>query len=74
MTDNTEENYANQAKFYRILSSEPVIDADALFETLSKFLVNDKKRQISSGYLDERDQMSSRLTWVSICSFYSLHN
>eukprot|EP00535_Pseudo-nitzschia_heimii_P013590 CAMPEP_0197193320 /NCGR_PEP_ID=MMETSP1423-20130617/26933_1 /TAXON_ID=476441 /ORGANISM="Pseudo-nitzschia heimii, Strain UNC1101" /LENGTH=192 /DNA_ID=CAMNT_0042646489 /DNA_START=77 /DNA_END=655 /DNA_ORIENTATION=+ len=66
MSENAEENDANQSKFYRVISSEPVTDAGALFETLSKFLMNDKKRQISSGYLDERDEMSSRLIWNNL--------
>lgn len=65
LSANAEESDANQSKFYRIVSTEPVTDADALFDTLSRFLMKDKKRQISTEYLDEKDQISSRLTWVS---------
>jgi hypothetical protein len=72
MSANAEESDANQAKFYRVVSSEPVTDADALFDTLSKFLMKDKKRQISTEYLDEKDQISSRLTWVSRIDFTRL--
>lgn len=66
MSANAEESDANQAKFYRVVSSEPVTDADALFDTLSKFLMKDKKRQLSTEYLDEKDQISSRLTWSNL--------
>lgn len=68
MSANAEESDANQSKFYRVISSEPVTDADALFDTLSKFLMKDKKRQISAEYLDEKDQISSRLTWNNLRS------
>ena len=65
MSENAEENDANQSKFYRVDSTEPVTDVNELFDTLSKFLMKDKKRQISTEYLDEKDQIASRLTWVS---------
>ena len=65
MSQNAEENDANQSKFYRVVSSKPVTDADELFDMLSKFLLKDKKRQLSAEYLDEKDQIASRLSWVS---------
>ena len=65
LSENAEESDANQSNFYRIVSSEPVTDVNELFDTLSKFLMKDKKQQISTAYLDKRDQISSRLTWVS---------
>mmetsp|Transcript_23296 Transcript_23296/g.54922 ORF Transcript_23296/g.54922 Transcript_23296/m.54922 type:complete len:124 (+) Transcript_23296:206-577(+) len=65
MSENAEENDANQSKFYRVVSTEPVTDASELFDALSKFLMKDKKRQLSTEYLDEKDQIASRLTWVS---------
>jgi len=74
MSENAEENDANQSKFYRVLSSEPVTDANALFDTLSKFLMKDKIRQISTEYLDEKDQISLRLSWVSNACMLDLHN
>lgn len=66
MSENAEENDTNQSKFYRVLSSEPVTDTIILFDTIEKFLTKDKKRQLSSEYLDEKDQIASRLTWVSL--------
>mmetsp|Transcript_22843 Transcript_22843/g.48590 ORF Transcript_22843/g.48590 Transcript_22843/m.48590 type:complete len:194 (+) Transcript_22843:123-704(+) len=66
MSQNAEENDANQSKFYRVVSSEPVTDADELFDTLSKFLLKDKKRQLSAEYLDEKDQIASRLSWNNL--------
>lgn len=65
MSINAEESDANQSKFYKVLSSKPVTNADVLFDTLSKFLSKDKKRQIEMEFLDEKDLISSRLTWVS---------
>ena len=65
LSANAEESDANQSKFYRVISSKPVTNADALFDTLSKFLMKDKKRQISMEFLDEKDLISSRLIWVS---------
>ena len=62
---NAEESDANQSKFYKVISSKPVTNADALFDTLSKFLTKDKKRQIAMEVLDEKDLLSLRLTWVS---------
>jgi len=66
MSENAEENDANQSKFYRVDSTEPVTDVNDLFDTLSKFLMKDKKRQISTEYLDEKDQIASRLTWNNL--------
>ncbi len=63
---NAEESDANQSKFYRVISSKPVTNAEALFDTLSKFLTKDKKRQIAMDFLDDKDLLSSRLMWVSI--------
>ena len=65
ISTNAEESDANQSKFYRVTSSEPITDADDLFDILSNFLMKDKRRQIAMEYLDEKDLISSRLTWVS---------
>ena len=65
MSENAEENDANQSKFYRVVSTEAITDSNELFDALSNFLMKDKKRQLSAGYLDEKDQIASRLTWVS---------
>ena len=65
LAENAEENDANQSKFYRVLSSDPVTDANTLFDTLSKFLIKDKKRQLSTEFLDEKDKIALRLSWVS---------
>jgi len=66
MSINAEENDANQSKFYKVISSRPVTDSSELFDTLSKFLMKDKKQQISTGYLDEKDQITSRIIWNNI--------
>lgn len=63
LAENAEENDANQSKFYRVLSSDPVTDANTLFDTLSKFLIKDKKRQLSTEFLDEKDKIALRLSW-----------
>ncbi|MGK3735719.1 MAG: hypothetical protein ACI90V_002560 [Bacillariaceae sp.] len=63
LADNAEDLDANQLKFYRVVSSEPVSDANTLFDYMSKFLMKDKKKQLSTKFLDEKDQTVLRLSW-----------
>jgi len=65
LAENAEDLDANQLNFYRVLSSEPVTDSNELFDYMSKFLMNDKKQQLSTKFLDEKDQTALRLSWVS---------
>jgi len=63
LAENAEDLDANQLNFYRVLSSEPVIDSNELFDYMSKFLMKDKKQQLSTKFLDEKDQTALRLSW-----------
>lgn len=63
LADNAEDLDANQLKFYREISSEPVTDANTLFDYMSKFLMKDKKKQLSTKFVDEKDQTVLRLSW-----------
>jgi hypothetical protein len=63
LADNAEDLDANQLKFYREISSEPVTDANTLFDFMSNFLMKDKKKQLSTKFMDEKDQTVLRLSW-----------